>query len=178
MSNWSSAPTPRGGGGGLFIKLDDGQHVDFVPLSDVKVRFKRWNQASRSYDDVEAPGQGVSTEYLACVWDCDAKTQRIITMAAPTFEDVKTEIADAEGDVRQVFRMRRKGLGKNTRYSVKVLPQRHDEAVAVVTREGEGDLDVQGADPATVDWHASTGGIDPMPPAEGSSTGPSDEIPF
>jgi len=180
VSNWARTPTPRSGGGGLFIRLEDGQHVDFVPLSDVRVRFKSWNQAERRYDEASGPGRGVSTEYVACVWDCDEKSQRIASFNALTFEDVKSEISDASGDSRQVFRLRRKGAGKDTRYTVKVLGQRHEEAVAIIAREGTGSLDIQGIDPATVDWHASTGGINPMPPAEAESAseGADEEIPF
>ncbi len=183
-SNWTSTPTPRsgGGGGGLFIKLEDGQHVDVVPLSDVRVRFRRWIQSAGKYEDAEGPGSGVRAEYLACVFDVAEGAQRILTLNAPTFDDMKTEIGDAGGDIVNVFRIRRKGRGKDTRYTVKVLGTEKSKAAEIKRREGEGDLELAGVDPATVDWDAASSGSssssssrpDPLP----SGAPVDDDIPF
>lgn len=180
MSNWSTTPTPRGGGG-MFVKLNDGEHVDFVPLGDVRVKFQRWNQAERRYEIESGPGRGIQTQYVACVFDIEQKAQRILTLNAPTFDDMKTEIADAGGSVAHVFRLRRKGIGTNTRYTVKVLAQHDDLAAKIIESEGDGDLELRDSyDPAEVDWGDSVSDSSSSSDSSSLSSGGSadDDIPF
>lgn len=167
MSNLRRA-RPRVSAGGLFISLSDGDHVDVVPLGDVRVKFVSWDPAERRYQAHPEPGDGVQTQWVLCVYDVDQGAQRILTLSNQTMQDLLDEL----GEGPHVYRIRRRGQGPQTRYTIRRLDDQADQAAKIVAREGDGDLELRDTyDPADFGLLADAAAAAPSQEAD-------DDVPF
>ena len=130
----------HGARSGNFVKIEENDSADLIPLCGVEgfMSFEQhtfWNDEGNSptfaclHGD-ECPGCALgnqpSTKVFIPVYDLAAKAAKIYscsTKMAQTIGDVETETGTIIG---RVFRVKRKGGGKNTRYTLIPLNKKAD----------------------------------------------------
>lgn len=121
----------RGARSGNFVKIEENGSADVIPLVGVD-GFISFEQHTFWSDEGNSPtftclhkgcpgcelGNQASTKVFIPVYDLAAKTAKIYscsTKMAQTIGDIETEVGEIVG---RVFRIKRKGGGKNTRYTL------------------------------------------------------------
>lgn len=117
MSNPYASYTPPAGGGGLFLKVEDGKTL--------KLRL-----ASEPYVFQSVYGEGenatVSTKYAWAVWNYEEQKAQILQLPVTGFRTIQALATDEDwGDpVGYDIKVSREGTGKETKYHINPSPNR------------------------------------------------------
>jgi len=161
--SWESITNAPSGAGGLFVKFADGETRTLIPMGDPHITEKHWPG-----DDQPKTRIGIN------VYDCDERSARVWEMSWGVARDVGEEIADSDGGMCAI-RVKRRGVGKDTRYKIKSVTVADDLYAAASEEEGDlRDLIEMGfrAMPKTSTIPASPPPLAPSPSPE------SDDLPF
>lgn len=143
--------------GGRWVKLSDGDQMDFVLLGEPHVRFKRWDQSLGKSVDAGGPGGDAKVFYTFNVWDVGEQSVRVLELNERWFLALYEDHIDEDGSCN-IFRIKRKGTGTSTEYKFKTVAGKQDEAQAIVEREGGEDNlhELDGVPVDEVDWGGSS----------------------
>ena len=109
------------GGGGRYLKIDDGDRVRVVLTDEPHVRTQYYSKADNAYYAEPGPGRELSRSFPVSVWNVDLGEAQILTMSKGLMSFMGEEADDeCDGDTdNQIFEIKRKGTRAKTRWSVK-----------------------------------------------------------
>jgi hypothetical protein len=161
----------KSGSGGKFARLKaDGESIQVVIMDGVEpaVRYVEWVDGKAISRSGPKDGDDVKAIYLVAVYDVTEKAPRLLEITTGAFLGLNDMVADPDiGGLRQVYRLRRSGAGKDTRYTWARIREATAAELAAVARE----LPV---DPMEHGQAIPKSGA--MPPATMAQQAPADEI--
>lgn len=183
MSKWSqyaqkAGPKSRGtgGGGGLFLRLKDGDSVKYVvpPTATPHQRYQRWTGSE--YEQADGPGEGVKAQILVPVMVVPDNEIKILGLSPTAFVTFCDRMADPDiGGNEQVYRMKRTGADLDTVYDVQRLDRATPDQIAMAARHAIPDLSQWGDPIPGVDEPAKKATASKPQPAQ---TQPDSDVPF
>lgn len=132
------ASSARSGGDGLFIKLTDGDSVDFVVYDDPHEEVTKWTDGKSEPCDRSDPDARVSILLPVYVVSKRAKgatkseavgNTKILRLTERTFGLLCETMDEPDiGGLMQVYRLKRQGAGLDTKYGIQRISAPDDSA--------------------------------------------------
>lgn len=125
-------------GGGMFLRINDGEHADGVFFGDVKEFFKKWD--GTKYYECSPREEGASFK-----WKCNFIIKENGKLVAKIFENgtklnnqLASLVAAGYELPKTKVRISRSGKGANTTWSVTPIPNGHvDDATYAMLKDVE-----------------------------------------
>ena len=162
MGKYGDFDVPKGGGDGLFVKLNSGESIEFLVSKDAKPfrRMKEWDGVTRP-------------RVLFPIYVIAADDMKIFEMAPSTWHDLAARLDhERVGGHRQVYELARQGAGKDTKWSITRIEEADATKLDRVAKLPLPDMGRYG-EPI---GKGGGGGATPAHPGPAAST--DDDIPF
>jgi hypothetical protein len=180
MGKWSdraNAAKPKGGGDGKYVKLADGDTIEFaVTDSDVGQESSWWKDGAKVEPDTK--GARLDTKIMLCVYDVQQKKMRILRLTPTAFSELSAKL-DRFGEDYIWELKRTKEKGKDfVSYKVERLDKLTPEQKQAIARDEPYDvLSERGVVPLPV---VESNASEPMPmdPPQGEQQPADEDVPF
>jgi len=125
MAGWEQAAQVRDetrSSGGVYVRLEDGDHIEVVLGTDIATYREVWNASERRserYDETRHDGMRPRTKFIVPMLVREGAREyaaRVFNASGQAFDALKEGVDEYGLDT--VFKLKRSGSGKDTSYSL------------------------------------------------------------